>query len=249
MLYTLAVTLAPATSVTTSNGVLDVQGLTACREGRVVLRDVDLQLAAGTCMALVGPNGGGKTTFLRAVLGWLPTSGVVRLAGLDPETARRRGDVVGYVPQRPHVPAALPMSARQAVRLAAPPGRQGKVWADHLLSKAMGHTCEALDHPVTRLSGGQLQQVFLARALAARPQLLLLDEPTVGLDNAATDRLLNVLALARDELNTAVLIATHDHLIALRLTDQVAYLDVTIKYCGPANAIPHHLDAHLCHHE
>ena len=228
---------------------LHVENLSASRDGRAVLRDVTLHLDAGGCVSLVGPNGGGKTTLLRAVLG-LPgvrvTGGTISLAGLSPAKARQAGNVIGFIPQRPMVPAALPVTGRQAVSLAA--SRVDAAFADDLLERLAGGAT-LHDKTVTTMSGGQLQQVFVARALANRPKLLLLDEPTVGLDKAAVDRLVSVLELARREFNCGVMVATHDHLVALRMTSDLAYLDGTIKYRGPATAVPKHLDARLCHHE
>lgn len=231
---------------------LELRGLGVIRDGRQTLRDVHLHLDAGGCLALVGPNGGGKTTLLRAALGLLPANqviGHIQLAGHLPAEAKRLGNVVGYVPQRPNVPGALPMTGRQVVALAAPTTpRHERSFATDLLAQL--HGSDALhDVPVTSMSGGQLQQVFLARALANQPKLLLLDEPTVGLDKAAVDRLVNVLTRARREIGCGVLIATHDHLVALRLTNDLAYLDTTIRYRGPANEVPAQLDARLCHHE
>jgi ABC-type Mn2+/Zn2+ transport system ATPase subunit len=223
--------------------------LTVVRDRREVLSDVTMSLDAGRNIALVGPNGGGKTTLLRAILGWLPARGVIRIAGLPPEQARRQGNVVGFVPQRPAAPAGLPVSAREAVSLAAAPGREGRLWSEALLARVCGESgTDLLDAPVNRLSGGQVQMIFLARALAPGPRLLLLDEPTVGLDRSAVDRLVDLLGWAGSELGTTSLIATHDHLVALRLTDEVAYLDRTLRYVGPADAIPQHLDCQLCHH-
>ena len=214
-----------------------------------MLEEVTLHVEAGGCVSLVGPNGGGKTTLLKAILG-LPgvrvTKGTVRLADHPPAVARRRGNVVGFIPQRPAVPAALPLTGRQAVALAAARGDDD--FADDVLRRLAG-TDALHDKPVTAMSGGQLQQVFVARALANRPKLLLLDEPTVGLDKAAVDRLVGVLDLARREFDCGVVVATHDHLVALRMTSDLAYLDRTITYRGPATEVPAHLDARLCHHE
>ena len=222
-------------------------GVSVMRDGRSVLDHVDLELPAGGRLAIVGPNGGGKTTLLTAALGWTPATGAIRIAGLTPKQARRRGDVIGYVPQRLPLPAGLPITGRQAVSIAARPGNDDEL-IDNLLAQALGDVAVA-DMPLAQLSGGRRQQIYLARALANRPKLLVLDEPTVGLDAAAVDRLVALLDFARDAFGTAVACATHDHLVALRLVDTLLYLDRSVRYHGPANAVPHHLDARLCHHE
>ncbi len=223
-----------------------------------MLEDVSLELVSGRTLAIVGPNGGGKSSLLRAILGLLPARGEIRICGLAPSAALKRGDCVGYVPQNPHAPAGLPLTARQAVRLAVS-GRAGFLrrpaatdldWADQMLARVAGPEADALAAtPVTRLSGGQLQQVFIARALANRPRLLLLDEPTVGLDRPAVARLTRLLGELKAELGLATLIATHDHLTAMAVADEMIYLDRTIRYRGPADALPAHLDARLCHHD
>lgn len=236
---------------------LVAEGVCVHRDGRQVLQNLDLRLDPGATLALVGPNGGGKTTLLRAILGLVPFTGSITVAGMAPDVARRRGGVLGYVPQRPHVPAALPMSGREAVRLAAV-GRTGLFqrpdpasndYADEMLAELAGPEAQELaDTAVTRMSGGQLQKIFLARALAGRPALLLLDEPTVGLDAPSVRRLLALLARLQIESGLSTLIATHDHLTALAAADEMAYLDRSFRYHGPANQLPHELDSRLCHH-
>ena len=236
--------------------VARVADVTVLRDGRPALAGASLDLFPARTLALVGPNGGGKTSLLRAMLGLLPFRGTITLNGLPPRRATRRGDVVGYVPQRPQVPAALPITARAAVRLAVA-GRSGFLktphaadlaWADAMLARVCGDE-SLFDAPVTQLSGGQLQQIFLARALANRPRVLLLDEPTVGLDRPAVARLVALLRGLRDELGLATLIATHDHLSALAVADEMVYLDRTIRYRGPTDRLPPELDGRLCHHD
>lgn len=237
---------------------LTVRDLGVRRENRTVLRGVSFSLQPSRTLALVGPNGGGKTSLLRALLGLLPSAGEVCICGLSPRRALRRGDLVGYVPQSPPVPLGLPLTSRQVVRLAVSP-RGGLLrraaanelaWAEEVLARIAGPDAgELAALPITRLSGGQLQQVFLARALANRPRLLLLDEPTIGLDRAAVARLIELLGELRAAQNLATLIATHDHLTAMAVADELVYLDMTVQYRGPADALPRHLDARLCHHD
>lgn len=238
--------------------IAEVRDLSVTRDGRAALSGVSLSLGPGSALAVVGPNGGGKTTLLRAILGLLPARGEVLLGGMKPREALRRGDLVGYVPQNPQAPVALPLTARQAVRLAVSgragflrkPRAEDLAWADEMLERIAGEeAAELAGTPVTKLSGGQLQQVFLARALANRPRLLLLDEPTVGLDRPAVSRLTRLLAELRRDPGMATLIATHDHLTAMAVADEMIYLDTTVRYQGPSDTLPAHLDARLCHHD
>src|SRR5262249_37638503 len=138
----------------------------------LVLKDVSLHVEAGTTLGLIGPNGGGKTTLIRLLLGLLePTRGGVRVDGFEPGEAVRRGNVIGYLPQNPARPENLPISVRQAARL----GLVGKTgflrgyarddvrFVDELLSRlGISDLAEA---PLAELSGGQLQRVLIARAL------------------------------------------------------------------------------------
>jgi len=151
-----------------------------------ILRDVNIVIPAGDFVSVVGPNGSGKTTLLRLFLGLLkPDRGVVEVFGLSPHRARRR---VGYVPQQPRLDPLFPVSALDVALM----GRLGRTpalgpWrrADREAALAaldeVGLADRAGDH-FAALSGGQKQRVLIARALAGGPELLLLDEPTAGLD-------------------------------------------------------------------
>src|SRR5688572_30471777 len=136
----------------------------------LVLKHVSLDIERGTTVGLIGPNGGGKTTLIRLLLGLLqPTAGTIRIAGLPPVQAIRQGDVVGYLPQNPQPAPSFPLSARQVVRLGLA-GKTGMLrrhaagdlaFADALLERV--GAADLADKPVASLSGGNLQRVYIAR--------------------------------------------------------------------------------------
>jgi len=171
--------------------VVEISGLDFAYGKQKVLQGIDLAVAAGTTLGLIGPNGGGKTTLIRLLLGMLkPTAGTIRIAGMAPRQAIRQGDLIGYLPQNPRVADSVPLNVRQVVRLGLV-GKTGLLrshtredleFVEQLL-KRVG-IFELADQPIGSLSGGQMQRAFIARALAPRPKLLLLDEPTTGIDRA-----------------------------------------------------------------
>jgi ABC-type Mn2+/Zn2+ transport system ATPase subunit len=174
---------------------------------RVVLRDVDLDVPAGDFLGIVGPNGAGKTTILRALLGTLlPISGKIRI----PE----EGVVFGYVPQRQAVDETFPLTVREMILM----GRFARIG---LLRRPGGddqarvvecaeHVAIAnlLDRRYRTLSGGQKQRTLIARALAAEPTILVLDEPTTGMDLPAEHAILELVReLHRDDRLTVVMVS------------------------------------------
>jgi manganese/iron transport system ATP-binding protein len=209
--------------------------------GHEVLHEVNLRVPAGELVGMIGPNGAGKTTLLRSVLGLLPLStGTITVAGRSPQAARGR---VGYVPQRHEFAWDFPISVQQAVLT-------GRTRSIGLLRRA-GRTdrqavAESLDRlgltplarrPLGELSGGQRQRVLVARALALRPELLLLDEPFTGLDVPTQELLTALLRELRDE-GTAVLMTTHDLPAAAALCGRLCLLNRTVI----ADAAPSELD-------
>jgi zinc transport system ATP-binding protein len=194
------------------------------RYGRVpVLNDVALTVPLGGFAALIGPNASGKTTLLKLILGLLAADrGVVEVLGRSPHQARPR---IGYLPQQTSLDPAFPITVQQVVmlgRLGPRPPLGPPAAADRAAALAALASVEAADlaaRPFSALSGGQRQRVLLARALATEPQLLLLDEPTAGLDATASRELYELLA--RLDHSLAIVIVSHDVSVVSRHVRQV----------------------------
>ncbi len=199
--------------------VVTIRGLDHHYGTTHALRGVDLTVDSGECVALLGPNGAGKTTLVSALTGTLaPTTGTVRIDGLDPRqpATRRR---LGVVHQRAGFPRTLTVTelvAGWAVRAGRPASDADAVLAEVGLLELTGRR-------VTDLSGGQQQRLQLAMALVVDPTLLILDEPTVGLDSDARRRFWATLAARRDR-GTAVLLTTHQIEEAAAVADRVVVL-------------------------
>ncbi|MCX2801645.1 ATP-binding cassette domain-containing protein [Microbulbifer thermotolerans] len=188
--------------------------------GRQLLRDISLQLRAGEIVTVIGPNGAGKTTLLRLLLGLTKaTSGFVR---------RKPGLRIGYMPQRLQVDASLPMSVQRFLQLgqadlSAERARAAlqRVGAEHLGATALAD-----------LSGGEMQRVLLARAASRNPQLLVLDEPTQGVDLGGQGEVYQLIAALRDELGCGVLLVSHDLHLVMAATDRVLCINQHICCYG-----------------
>jgi ABC-2 type transport system ATP-binding protein len=183
------------------------------------LRGVDLTVASGECVALLGPNGAGKTTLVGALTGVLaPTAGTVRIDGSDPRrpATRRRLGVVHQHAGFPRTLTVRELVAGWAVRAGRPGADADAVLAEVGLP-------DLTRRRVTELSGGQQQRLQLAMSLVVDPTLLVLDEPTVGLDTAARRRFWATLAARRDR-GTAVLLTTHQIEEAAAVADRVVVL-------------------------
>ncbi|MEU8263639.1 metal ABC transporter ATP-binding protein [Micromonospora sp. NPDC048999] len=182
-------------------------------DGRPVLRDVSLTVTAGEVVAVLGANGSGKSTLIRAVLGLVPLgAGSVTLFG-TPRRRFRQWHRIGYVPQRLGAGGGVPATVREVVasgRLARrgvlrPPGRADREAVAAAL-RAVGLADRAGD-PVATLSGGQQQRTLIARALAGQPELLVLDEPTAGVDVASQEAFAGALRGFVDGGGTVLLVA------------------------------------------
>lgn len=210
-----------------------------------VLDGITLDVREGERLGILGPNGGGKSTLIKLTLGLLePQQGSVRVLGLAPAEARRR-HLVGYVAQRMEAELGFPLSARQVVELGAalgtPPWRGLNAAQRAAVDDALAVVDAArfADRPVGELSGGMLQRVLIARALAARPRLLLLDEPTVGIDPAGQQQFAQLLGTLVQRLGVTLIVVSHDLRTIVSGCDRVACLARTLHSHGaPAGLTP-----------
>lgn len=195
----------------TGEPIIEARDLAFDNPQTPVLRGVTFTVQAGDFVCMVGPNGGGKTTLLRLILGLLrPTSGTVRVFGRPPIEGRRR---IGYMPQRAHLDPQFPVRALDVVlmgRLApwrlGPHRRAERARALAALDEV--GLADLAGRPFSALSGGQRQRVLIARALACDPELLLLDEPTANLDPLMQDDVHDLLQQLNRRLT--IVIVSHD---------------------------------------
>jgi len=192
--------------------LLEARGLGVRFGGAAVLRDVTLRVGPAEIVTIVGPNGSGKSTLLRALLGiQRPSTGqVIRAPGLR----------VGYVPQRLQIDRSLPMTARRFLSL---PVRCSDAEAAAVLARC--GVAGVSDQQLVDLSGGQLQRVLLARALLNAPDLLVLDEPTQGLDQPGEAAFYRLIDEVRRETGAAILMVSHDLHVVMAASDRVICLN------------------------
>ncbi len=192
--------------------IVEIKDLDFAYGGEAVLEDVNLNVRQQDFMAVIGPNGGGKTTLLKLMLGLLaPTKGTVRVDGKSPQAA---SPCIGYVPQNVHSNHSFPITAIDVVMMGKLEPK--KRWSRHSAAnrrEAMAALermeMEAYaDKKIGMLSGGQRQRVFIARALVAQPKLLLLDEPTASIDTKGQADFFRLLRELNQDMT--VLVVSHD---------------------------------------
>ena len=212
--------------------IVEIKDIWLSFRGRPVLEAVNLRLDEGDYLGLIGPNGSGKTTLLRVILGLLsPDRGSVRVLGESPAGARGR---VGYVPQYTRFDASFPVNVRDVVLMGRigsgglfrQPSKRDRDVALSSLDKV--EMADQAGRQIGRLSGGELQRVMIARALAVEPRLLLLDEPTASLDTRVGVSVFELLKDLAQEI-TLVLVS-HDVGVISRYVKTVACLNRRLYY-------------------
>ena len=210
----------------TEASVLTLERAAVGYDRRVVLPDISLSLRRGSFTGLLGANGSGKSTVLKTILGILPpVQGRVVFTPIE-----GRAPVLGYMPQRESLDPIYPLSSFEIVLMAAcvrvGPGRavnkEEREFARHCLAETGAADLAAKLY--SQLSGGQKQRVLMARALATKPDLLLLDEPTAGIDVHATQAVMQVLKQIHSQHRLTVLLVSHDLATVRQCAEEVIWL-------------------------
>lgn len=206
-----------------------------------VIKDVSLKIHKGNYVGIVGPNGGGKTTLLKLMLGLIkPNDGSVKLFCTDIKEYKDWSKI-GYVPQRTHVDANYPITVEEMVAM----GRYGKRGLFRFPTKEdKEKTLQALrqvdmidcrNRQINDLSGGQQQRVFIARALSSEPEVILLDEPTVGVDVKTQKQFYALLRKLNRELDLTLILVTHELDVVAHEATKLGYINRTLEYYGDPN--------------
>ena len=207
--------------------------------GVVALDGITLDVHDKDFIALIGPNGAGKSTLLKVILGLIkPTNGVVKLFGMPELTKNLKH--VGYVPQSAQArDANLPFNVFETVLLGRTPylgpfhgaGAQDKQKVEEALKQFGIYALK--DRRIGQLSGGQSQRVFLAKAMVTDPKLLLLDEPTSGVDTASKTEFYNILERLNKEKGITVILSSHDIGVTTKIANRVLCINRSQFFCGP----------------
>lgn len=216
--------------------IIEVKNLDFAYNQEAVLKDVNLTIRKEDFVAIIGPNGGGKTTLLKLILGLLiPAKGTIHVDGKSPQEA---SPCIGYVPQNVHINRGFPVTVIDVVLMGKlnPKQRLSRRSAanrrDALAAlERMGMQAHA-DKKIGELSGGQRQRVFIARALVSRPKLLLLDEPTASIDTRGQADFYHLLRELNQDIT--ILVVSHNLLVISSYVKSVACVNKKLHYHGEA---------------
>lgn len=221
----------PKSSPKTNNRdvAVSINGLHVSYDHLTIVEDVSFEIERGAVAALIGPNGSGKTTLLKAMLGLIERDrGQVEIFGAPINEMRDR---IGYVPQRLEFDLDFPITVGEFMDLArhhhCPKSRISEMLDEVGLKKGI------VDRQLGRLSGGQLQRVLIAQALLNEPWLLILDEPSTGIDIVGEEAFMNIIRHLKEEHKTTVLMVSHEMSVVSKLVDKVICLNKKMLCYGP----------------
>ncbi len=210
-----------------------LEGVTVRRGNVLILENLYAVVARGSITAIIGPNGAGKTTLLRAILGLIPYRGRIRFPAFE----NKGGPVFGYIPQRLEFDRGIPITVLDFLTLSA---QQAPIWMglrSRLEKKAYSALSRVeanhlLARPLGKLSGGEQQRVLLASAIMHTPDILVLDEPSAGVDIQGAELFCDLLESLRNEMNLTLVLVIHDLSIVTQHADHVICLNRTIRCQG-----------------
>lgn len=217
----------PSREVAFDRFALEVSHLTVGFDQTPILTDLNFSVARGDSLAVIGPNGSGKTVLFRALIGAIPYEGAIRWAA---------GSRFGYVPQKLDIERDLPITGRDLLRAKLTISRAPKEQVLHAL-KRLDLSQDVLSQAIGTMSGGQFQRLLVAFALIGQPNVLLLDEPAAGVDAPGQEALNKVLRRLQEEEKVTTLLISHDLSVVYQYASNVLCLARRRAYVGPPQTI------------
>lgn len=207
---------------------VSLKNLTVKFGNQTILNTINLDLAEKEFLGIIGPNGGGKTTFLKTIMGFItPSAGSVSIFGKNPKDS---GGTIGYVPQYSTFESHFPVNVTDVIKMGTYTSKVSKVIIDSLIDDILKKT--RLSHlakrQVSELSGGEKQRVLISRALAVQPKILILDEPTASIDYESNINFFEILKELNKDIT--ILLVSHDIGVISRHVKKIACLNRELHY-------------------